>query len=236
MSATADTKTAAVHQKLAGGAVAKADAARAFGVTFGGSLLLDLAAGAALVATARALRQRRRPSWAAALGVAVAALYASAGRSWMDGWGMRDGEGHGHAVEIDAPPEAVWPWLAQIGQDRGGFYSYDWLENLAGCRLQNADTVHPDWQHRDIGDEIALHWSFGLPVTRWDPGRALAMEGWGSFELESLPDKRTRLIARGEPTHGVGRAFYELAVEIPHFVMERKMLLGIKQRAERSVE
>lgn len=74
----------------------------------------------------------------------------------------------------------------------------------------------------------------GLPVTRWEPGRALALKGWGSFELEPLPGGRTRLVARGEPSHGVARIFYELAVLIPHFVMERKMLLAIKQRAERA--
>jgi len=50
-----------------------------------------------------------------------------------------------HAVTIAAPVERVWPWLAQIGQDRGGFYSYEWLENLAGCEMRNADRVHPEW-------------------------------------------------------------------------------------------
>ena len=47
-----------------------------------------------------------------------------------------------HAITIRAPVEEVWPWLAQIGQDRGGFYSYEWLENLAGCEMRNADRVH----------------------------------------------------------------------------------------------
>src|SRR5688500_684820 len=98
------------------------DAARAFGVTFGGPLVLDAAAAAAALSCARAIAQRRKPPSSSILGVAAAALYATAGRTWMDRWGMRTGEAAGHAIEIDAPLEAVWPWLAQIGQDRGGFY------------------------------------------------------------------------------------------------------------------
>lgn len=228
------TQTAAVRRRLAGGDVSTTDAARAFGVTLGGPLVLDAAAAMAFVASARALKRHRRPSPLAAAGVAGSAIYATAIRSWMTRWGMRDGEGCGHAVEIDAAPHEVWPWLAQIGQDRAGFYSYEWIENLAGCRMHNADTVHGGWQDRELGEEVKLHWGYGLPVTRWEPGRALALKGWGSFELEPLPGGRTRLVARGEPPHGVARVFYELAVLIPHFVMERKMLLAIKQRAEQA--
>ena len=117
------TQTAAVRRKLAGDDVSKTDAARAFGVTFGGPLVLDVAVATAFVASARALKRRRRPSRLAAAGVAGSAMYAIAIRSWMTRWGMREGEGSGHAVEIDAAPHEVWPWLAQIGQDRAGFYT-----------------------------------------------------------------------------------------------------------------
>jgi hypothetical protein len=72
----------------------------------------------------------------------------------------------------------------------------------------------------------------GVPVTRFEPGRAIALDGWGSFELEPLPGRRTRLVARPDSPQGLARAFYELLVRIPHFVMERRMLLGIKQRVE----
>ena len=58
------------------------------------------------------------------------------------------------AVGIDAPPEAVWPWLVQIGEDRGGFYSYDWLERLAGTRIHNADAIHPEWQDVHVGARV----------------------------------------------------------------------------------
>lgn len=150
----------------------------------------------------------------------------------MEHWGLDRDEPPGHAVEIDAAPDAVWPWLAQIGQDRAGFYSYEWLENLAGCQMHNAQAVHPEWQQRELGETVYLHPHTGMAVNRFDPGRAIGLEGWGSFELVPLPRGRTRLVARGEPARGAKRLFSVLLVEIPHFVMERKMLLGIKQRAE----
>jgi hypothetical protein len=56
--------------------------------------------------------------------------------------------GYEHTRDVRAPAEEVWPWLAQIGQGRGGFYSYEWLENLAGCDIHNADEIRPEWQRR----------------------------------------------------------------------------------------
>ena len=103
--------------------------------------------------------------------------------------------------------EAVWPWLAQLGQDRGGFYSYEWLENLAGCEMHNADEIHPEWQQREPGETVYLHPLHGLPVARFEPGRALVLEGWGAFVLEPhgrvhAPDR-----ARANPArHRRGRA------------------------------
>jgi hypothetical protein len=128
----------------------------------------------------------------------------------------------------------VWPWLAQLGRDRGGFYSYEWLENLAGCQMQNADRVHPEWQHRELGETVHLHPAGGLRVSVFQPGRALGLEGWGTFALEPLGRDRTRLIARGSVPRGVGAAAYGLLMEMPHFLMERRMLLGIKERVEAS--
>ena len=87
------------------------------------------------------------------------------------------------AVTIDAPVEEVWPRLAQIGQDRGGFYSYEWLENLAGCRLRNADRIHPEWQERSVGETVLLHPASGLRLARFEPPRGYAFEGW-AFALE----------------------------------------------------
>jgi len=80
------------------------------------------------------------------------------------------------AVQIAAPAHVVWPWIAQIGQDRGGFYSYTWLENLAGCRMHNADRIHPEWQQRAAGETVLLHPASGLKVMRFEPGSALVLE------------------------------------------------------------
>jgi len=139
---------------------------------------------------------------------------------------------HTRAVTVRASAEQVWPWLAQIGQDRGGFYSYAWLENLAGCRLRNADRVHPEWQRREVGERVMLHPAIGLPLAHFEPDHALVPEGWGSFVLEPIDAQRTRLISRSRVPRGWTAISYALLLEIPHFVMQRKMLLGIKERAE----
>ena len=138
------------------------------------------------------------------------------------------------AVTIEAPVGEVWPWLAQIGQDRGGFYSYEWLEHLAGCRMENADRLHPEWQTRDVGETVRLHPAGGLEVLQFEPEKALVLKGGWYFAMEPDGDSRTRLIARFRMRPGVAAVAYDLLLELPHFIMERKMLLGIKERAERS--
>jgi hypothetical protein len=224
------------------------EAVRAFGVMLGGSIALAAAAAASSVAVARAFMSVRRPSPLALFGTAGTALYALVIRPWHLRWGTepedetrplpgdellpKDGTQILHAVTIDAPVEEVWPWLAQLGQDRGGFYSYEWLENLAGCQMRNADRIHPEWQHREQGETIHLHPAGGLRVSVFEPGRALGLEGWGTFALEPLGRDRTRLIARGSVPRGVGAVAYGLLMEMPHFLMERRMLIGIKQRVE----
>jgi hypothetical protein len=139
------------------------------------------------------------------------------------------------SITVNAPVEEVWPWLAQIGQDRGGFYSYEWLENLAGCRMRNADRIHPEWQHREVGERVFLHPAFGLKVTSFEPGRAIVLEGWGPFVVEPIDEKSTRVIIRSRvPRRLDVLLYYLLTFEIPHFIMERRMLKGIKERAERA--
>jgi hypothetical protein len=223
---------------------------RAFGVMLGGSIALAAVAAASGAAVARAALAVRRPSALALLGTSATALYALVIRPWHLRWGAEPGdEDHElpgdellpadgtqilHAVTIDAPVEEVWPWLAQLGQDRGGFYSYEWLENLAGCEMRNADRIHPEWQYREVGETVHLHPAGGLRVTVFEPGHALGLEGWGTFALEPSGTRRSRLFARGGSPRGFGAAAYTLLIEIPHFLMERRMLLGIKERAERS--
>jgi hypothetical protein len=182
-------------------------------------------------------------------------------RPWYNRWGASDEElrkplpGDGligaegpvsnHAVTIHAPAEEVWPWLVQMGQDRGGFYSYTWLENgLALAGMRNADRIHAEWQDLEAGDRMRLAsrrvWGDLplLPVAEVEPNRHLVLQGWGAFVLEPVDEQSTRLIVR---SHGapdapgsVRRAVDTLVFEPAHFVMERRMLLGIKERAERA--
>ena len=232
------------------------DAIRGLGTVYGPSVLLDLLVAASVGTLVRqALGSRSgcaaerlfRPI--AGLGVGMAVAYLFAIRPWLRRWGATDDEmertlpgdelvpdpaiDSTWSVTIDAPADEVWPWLAQIGQDRGGFYSYEWLENLGGCQLRNADRIHPEWQQRAVGEIVPLHPTFGLPLAHFEPGRALVLEGWGPFVIEPIDEHRTRLISRSQVPKGWAAISYSLLLEIPHFVMQRKMLLGIKERAER---
>jgi hypothetical protein len=232
------------------------DGVRALATMYGPSLLLDLFVAGSLLAAARGALTRPPKTRMASLlrlpvclGVAAPLTYLLAIRPGLRGWGATAEEARQPlpgdelvpdpaidltwAVTIDAPVEAVWPWLAQVGQDRGGFYSYTWLENLAGCRMRNADRLQPEWQQREVGEIMPLHPSFGLEVTCFELNQALVLKGWGSFVLEPIDASHTRLISRSRVPSGWPAVSYALLLEIPHFVMQRKMLLGIKQRAER---
>ena len=154
-----------------------------------------------------------------------------------------------HAVTIEAPADSVWMWLAQIGQDRAGFYSYDWLERAAGDDIHNVDSIVPAWQQRDTGDLVraiqpgylggVLDDNPGWRIKEVVPGRAIVLEGWGAFVLRPTGDRRTRMHIR---TRGDGTPRLSMIPVVPlsllvfepaHFIMERGMLLGIKKRAER---
>src|SRR5512136_2918459 len=90
------------------------------------------------------------------------------------------------AITIHATAEQVWPWLAQMGQGRGGFYSYEGLENLAGCDIHNADRILPEFQAVKIGDGIKLAPQMpGFPVVIVEPNRALVLHG--DTRLGSVP-------------------------------------------------
>jgi hypothetical protein len=165
------------------------------------------------------------------------------------------------AVTIHAPAAAVWPWLAQIGQERGGLYSYELLENIARCQMHNADRIVPEWELQ-VGDLVRLgppgypvHKVVGLARGRWlllagadiksgeapDPPKPGAESytnyAWVFF-LHEQPDGTTRLITRNHldyaPRTLAFKAIWEWITDPIGFVMTRKMLLGIKQRAEQS--
>jgi hypothetical protein len=158
------------------------------------------------------------------------------------------------AVTIAATPEQIWPWLVQIGQDRGGMYSYDWLENLLGLDIHSTDVIRDEWQDLAVGDRITLMPAgfagaaagYSLPVVRIDPPRSLVLRQappehpWDavwSFHLVPLDDGRTRLISRSRSHrhHGLRGAIdvaLDAAMDPVTWLMTRKMLLGIEQRAE----
>jgi hypothetical protein len=204
--------------------------------------------------------QTRAAAIAVAVSGSVAAL-ALAGRTRLLRWGASDEEivawqpgddlirdanvTATRAVTIRCSPDVVWPWIAQLGQGRGGFYSYDFLENLVGCDIHSADRVVPEWQQLEVGDEVHLAPAAGLKVAILEPGRALVLQGslpiartppfdstW-AFLLREQPDGTTRLLSRER--YGYRRRWAPCVVEPTlaiSFVMSRKMLLGIRDRAE----
>jgi hypothetical protein len=164
------------------------------------------------------------------------------------------------AATIRAPAEEVWRWLVQLGQDRGGFYSYDRLENLAGADIHNVEQILSEMQHLKVGDFIPMapvEWGVptgGFTVVKIEPERAVVWrQGWPedlenlspsdaqgratwTFVLEKVDEGTTRLILRersGHKPHMRDVVFHYLFMERQHFIMERRMLKGIKEQAER---
>jgi hypothetical protein len=148
------------------------------------------------------------------------------------------------AVSIAASASAVWPWLAQLGSGRGGVYTYDWLENLFGLNMHSVDVVLPQFQNVTAGDTQRLGKKGPvMRVVSVRPEDALVLrsdDGNWVWAFRLIPHASgTRLISRNRiatPTSRLTRAFYRYAMEPGSLVMERKMLLGIKERAERLAE
>ncbi|MGS0684448.1 SRPBCC family protein [Nakamurella sp. GG22] len=154
------------------------------------------------------------------------------------------------AITITAPAEQVWPWVAQLGQGRGGFYSYNWLENLVPrTDIHNADRVVPEWQHVAVGSQVRLAPDVPLQVAAVDAGRSLVLRGsvpigtvpapyeftWAFVLLRQL-DGTTRLLVRER--YAYTRRWAGLIVQPAQLVsclMTPKMLRGIRDRAQRPV-
>jgi hypothetical protein len=151
-----------------------------------------------------------------------------------------------HAVTIDAPPSAVWPWLIQLGQDRAGFYSYDWLERAFGADVHNVFELRPEWQSRRVGEIVPATQrgylggifgdELGWTVAQLEPPRALVLENWGAFVLLPEQTTRTRFIIRSTMSNRhipVWASVINLMTfDLPHFIMQRRMMLTIKELAE----
>lgn len=181
-------------------------------------------------------------------------------RHWHMGWGATAEERRAsmpgddivadavvgtRAISIRATPAEVWPWLVQMGQDKAGFYSYDWLERLAGAGINNAALIVPKWQDLKPGDlmrtyrYVARFEPLGWPVEVVDKDRALVVRNlkrtWSwSLLLQAQPGGTTRLIARtrAQKKNAVGTVIEMLVGEPTHFVMEVGVLRGVKHRAE----
>ena len=142
------------------------------------------------------------------------------------------------AITIGAPASAVWPWIAQMGPSpRGGAYTYDWIENLFGLDMHSIDRVLPEYQHPQVGDTLG-YGKNRMRFERVEPRRVLASRSedgnwvW-SFVLEERGGK-TRLISRNRfRLPSVTARIGMIPMEPASLVMERRMLRGIKQRAER---
>ena len=190
--------------------------------------------------------------------LAVAALYWFPTRRWMSRWGATPSDlarvmaGDSLLVDptysgttvvvVDAAPEHIWPWLVQIGYQRGGLYSYDWLDRLFGyLDRPSASCILPQFQHLAVGDEIPLGRGPGWPVAVLEANRALVLDmrnlsafDWvWQFGLYAMDDKRTRLVSRSRVrTRTTWARLFTYAIEPAGFLMTRRMLLGIKERAE----
>jgi hypothetical protein len=142
------------------------------------------------------------------------------------------------AITIDAPAASVWPWLAQMGPSpRGGAYTYDWIENWLGLDMHSVDRVLPEFQHPEVGDTIGLG-ANRMRLARVEAEHVLAWRSedgnWVWAFLLEESNGATRLISRNRfrlPT--LAARIGMLPMEPGSLLMERRMLRGIKERAER---
>ncbi|MFC1978989.1 hypothetical protein ACFLVP_03275 [Chloroflexota bacterium] len=173
----------------------------------------------------------------------------------MKGW-------YNHAVTIKATPADVWPWIIQLGQNKGGFYSYELLENIVGSKIHNADIIVPEFQDTAVGNAVMMT-PKAAPyiVSAIEPVRALVLrlrvnlenneivgeeeplpekyqDGSWLFLIEETPEGNTRMITRSRNIWNQSKTntfFYGL-FGIISIAMDRKMLKGIRKRAEAAVK
>ena len=193
----------------------------------------------------------------AGLGI-LAVLLMFALLPWMDRYGATDEEiaasfagdelvptpriFYTRAISINASPEEIYPWIAQLGADKGGMYSYTWLEALIQCPQTNADRIHEEWQGLEVGDKVLM-----CPDENMPPAYVVAMveqdhtivlghkenESWVEvwlFNLVPQDDGTTRLVIR---SRSAAEGWIWDAIRPGEFIMMRRMMQGIKERAEK---
>jgi hypothetical protein len=216
--------------------------------------------------------QRIGESIAGAVQMAGILVLSPVLRTWYNRWGATGEEigrylpgdelvpqpalGYTRAITIEAQAADIWPWLVQIGQARGGLYSYEALENLVGCDIHNVDRIVPELQDLQAGDLIRMG-PQGYPCFRvWalEPGRALVLlaadpkteqavdlapkaKGYSAatwqFYLDERDNGTTRLIVRQRLAHSHDMALMWRLVEPIDFVMGRKMVRTVKGLVQR---
>ena len=188
----------------------------------------------------------------------LAVLYWFPIRRWMSRWGATPSDlsrvmagdsllddptySGTTAVIVNAPPQNIWPWLVQMGYQRGGLYSYDWLDRLFGfLDRPSATRILPGFQNLAVGDRIPLGRGPSWPVAAIEPCRALVLDmrnmtglDWvWQFGLYPIDENRTRFVSRSRVrTKAIWARLLTYAIEPAGFIMTRRMLLGLKQRAE----
>ena len=177
---------------------------------------------------------------------------------WMDRWGASPQEisaslpgdelvlspniGYTRGISVNASPEQIYPWIVQIGAEKGGWYSYEWFEtNVLRCQNTNADRIHEEWQGLKVGDKVKMCPDENMPpaylVARMDPDQAIVLghqdgdkwvEVW-QFVLVPQQDGSTRLVIRSRSEMG---GWFWNVMRPGEFIMMRGMVLGIRERAE----
>lgn len=196
--------------------------------------------------------------WAITVGAVVLFWYFAGLHPWLMNWGATAEEQRmalpgddllrdpayrfTRAITIDAPVATVWQWVVQIGQERAGFYSNTWLENLTGADIHNAREIRAEWQQRAVGDRVLLARPdlMGGRFAQIAQTRIVALEPErmiadipGRFVLRPVDRVTTRLLIReAVPSTFPMRVIAAVLWDPMHFVMQQRMLRGIKERAE----
>jgi hypothetical protein len=194
------------------------------------------------------------------IGAGLVGAYLALVRPWMLNWGATSAERGAQlpgdeivpearyvttrAVTIDAPPASIWPWLVQMGQDRAGFYTHNWVERLLRSGIPDVNEIHPEWQGLEPGTLMRTNHDIGGNPTGWpveavDPGHAIVVRsktmpvGSYAFALRPIDARRTRLIARDRAAwKRTELLFAALIFEPLHAYMETGLIRGVRERAE----
>jgi hypothetical protein len=206
-----------------------------------------------------------RPGMTLIILTVLVIVYLTALHPWFMNWGATPTEQHmiipgdervgepatqfTRAITVQAPAARVWPWLVQIGQDRAGFYSNDWLENIFLADIHNGDEIRPEWQTRTLGDAVPMTRANYLGgrlgdftktrIQVLELGRVIG-DNPGVFFLQPIDDHTTRLLLRERNPVSFTNSFQQIIMpwfirltwDPMHFVMEKRMLYGIQARAE----